>query len=109
MSATAKIMVSLSAISIGLGVPIVCLYFVVNYGFHYWMAGAIAFVAVLIGGAIMIVGITTGPLGEMDNSGEIDRERLRVLRNQQKASLEEMDEMIVVLAEIRDALKSVED
>jgi len=73
------------------------------------MAGAIAFVAVLIGGAIMIVGITTGPLGEMDNSGEIDRERLRVLRNQQKASLEEMDEMIVVLAEIRDALKSVED
>ena len=109
MSATAKIMVSLSTISIGLGVPIVCLYFVVNYGFHYWMAGAIAFVAVLIGGAIMIVGITTGPLGEMDNSGEIDRERLRVLRNQQKASLEEMDEMIVVLAEIRDALKSVED
>lgn len=109
MSSTSKIVVGMSSIAIGLGVPIVCLYFVVNYGFDYWVAGAVAFIAVLIGGAIMIVGITTGPLGEMDDSGDVDRERLRVYRSQQRASLVEMDGMIKVLEEIRDALKSVED
>ncbi len=109
MSDISKIITGISTIAIGLGVPFVCLYFVVNYGFDHWIAGAIAFIAVLVGGGIMIVGMTAGPLSEEEDFGEIDRERLTVLRNQQKGVLEEMDDMVKVLTDIRDALKSVED
>jgi len=109
MSAISKIITGISTISIGLGVPFVCLYFVVNYGFDYWVAGIIAFMAVLVGGGIIIVGMTAGPLSEEGDYGEIDRERLRILKSQQMAALEEMDDMVNILSEIRDALKSVED
>ena len=108
MSAVSKIITGLSTISIGLGVPFVCFYFVVNYGFDYWIAGIISFVAVIVGGGIIIVGMTAGPLSEEDDYGEVDRERLRMFRNQQKAALVEMDDMITILSEIRDALKSEE-
>jgi len=109
MSAISKIITGISTISIGLGVPIVCLYFVVNYGFDYWIAGVIALMAVLVGGGIIIVGMTAGPLREEEDYGEIDRERLRILRSQQIAALEEMDDMVKILSEIRDSLKSEED
>ena len=108
MSSVSKIITGLSTIAIGLGVPFVCLYFVVNYGFDYWIAGVIAFVAVIVGGCIAIVGMTAGPLNEDHDYGEVDRERLRMFRNQQKIALEEMDGMIKILSEIRDALKTEE-
>ncbi len=38
MNSTSSIMVGLSAIAIGLGVPAVALYFVVNYGFNSLLA-----------------------------------------------------------------------
>ena len=110
MSDTSAIMTGITAIAIGLGVPAVCLYFVVNYGFNGLLASIVAFMAVAIGGAIVIVGITTGALGNsFDSSNRMDRERLRNLRAQQSATLEELEEIAGILVEIRDVLKSVEE
>jgi hypothetical protein len=58
----------------------------------------------------MIVGVVQGPLGrEFDDSGRVERQRLRVLREQQRATLEELDGIVGVLGEIRDLLKAVEE
>jgi hypothetical protein len=110
MSRTSSIMITLSAIAIGLGVPGICLYASLFYGFNYVAAAIVAFMAVLVGGGIVIVGVTTGPLGKtFDDSGRIERHKLRVLRDNQQATLEELDDIVDVLGEIRDVLKSVEE
>ena len=110
MNSTSSIMVGLSAIAIGLGVPAVALYFVVNYGFNALLAAIVAFMGVVMGGSIVIVGITVGGMGNsFDSSNRLDRERLRNLRAQQSATLEELEEIAGVLVEIRDVLKSVEE
>ncbi len=110
MNSTSSIMIGLSAIAIGLGVPAVCLYFVVNYAFNSLFAAVVAFIGVAMGGAIVIVGITAGGMGNsFDSSNRLDRERLRNLRAQQSATLEELEEIAGVLVEIRDVLKSVEE
>ncbi len=110
MNSTSSIMVGLSAIAIGLGVPAVALYFVVNYGFNGLFAAIVAFMGVVMGGSIVIVGITVGGMGNsFDSSNRLDRERLRNLRAQQSATLEELEEIAGVLVEIRDVLKSVEE
>ncbi len=108
MNSTSSIMVGLSAIAIGLGVPAVALYFVVNYGFNALLAAIVAFMGVVMGGSIVIVGITVGGMGNsFDSSNRLDRERLRNLRAQQSATLEELEEIAGVLVEIRDVLKTV--
>jgi hypothetical protein len=103
-------MITLSAIAIGLGVPGICLYASIFYGFNYVAAAIVAFMAVLVGGGIVILGVVEGPLGKVfDDSGKIERHKLRVLRDNQRATLEELDEIVGVLGEIRDVLKSVEE
>jgi len=110
MNSTSSIMVGLSAIAIGLGVPAVALYFVVNYGFNALLAAIVAFMGVVMGGSIVIVGITVGGMGNsFDSSNRLDRERLRNLRAQQGATLGELEEIAGVLVEIRDVLKTVEE
>ena len=110
MSDTSNIMTSLTAIAIGLGVPAVCLFVVVNYGFNGLLASIVAFMGVVMGGAVIIVGITVGGMGNgSDSSRRIDRERLRNLRAQQGATLEELEEIAGILVEIRDILRSVEE
>jgi len=110
MSRTSSIMIGVSAIAIGLGVPGICLYASLFYGFNYVAAAIVAFMAVLVGGGIVIVGVVQGPLGRVfDDSGRIERHKLRVLRENQQATLEELDEIVDVLGEIRDVLKSVEE
>ena len=110
MSKTSSIMIGISAIAIGLGVPSVCLYASLFYGFNYVAAAIVAFMAVLTGGVIVIIGVIEGPLGRVfDDSGMVERHKLRVLRESQQATLEELDEIVDVLGEIRDVLKSVEE
>jgi len=110
MSKTSSIMIGVSAIAIGLGVPGICLYASLFYGFNYVAAAIVAFMAVLVGGGIVIIGVVEGPLGRVfDDSGRIERHKLRVLRENQQATLEELDDIVDVLGEIRDVLKSVEE
>jgi len=110
MSKTSSALIALSAIAIGLGVPGICLYANLFYGFNFVAAAIVALLAVLIGGGIVIVGVIQGPLGRgSDDSGRLERQRLRVLREQQSATLEELDGIVGVLGEIRDLLKAVEE
>ena len=110
MSKTSSALIVLSAIAIGLGVPGICLYASLFYGFNFLAAAAVAFMAVLVGGGIAIVGVVQGPLGRVfDDSGRVERQRLRMLREQQRATLDELDGIVGVLGEIRDLLKAVEE
>jgi len=110
MNNTSSIMISLSAIAIGLGVPAVCLHYVVNYGFNSIFASIVAFIAVVMGGSIIIVGITVGGMGNgLDSSNHLDEERLRNLRAQQSVTLEELEDITGILVEIRDVLTTLEE
>ena len=110
MSKTSSALIALSAIAIGLGVPGICLYANIFYGFNFYAASAVAIMAVIIGGGIAIVGVVEGPLGRVfDDSGRMDRQRIRALRDHQRENLEELDGIIGVLSEIRDLLKAVEE
>jgi hypothetical protein len=102
-------MIGISAIALGLGVPGICLYANLFYDFNYIAATIVALLAVAIGGGIVIVGVVQGPLGRESDDSRVERHKLRVLRENQKATLEELDEIVDVLGEIRDVLKSVEE
>ena len=108
MGKTTIITIGLVSIAIVLGVPVACLYSVVTFGFNYITAAVITGLAIAIGGGIIITASVTGALDE-DNDDGITRERLRILRNQQRATIEEMDSIVKVLEEIKDVLKSVEE
>lgn len=110
MSKTASVTIGIAAIAIGLGVPAVCLYASLFYGFNYVAAGIVAIVAVLTGGGVAAVGVILGPLGHTsDRSSREEREKLRALRDLQRTTLEELDEVNGVLVEIRDVLRAVEE
>ena len=108
MSKTTIITIGLVSIAIGLGVPVACLYSVVTFGFNYITAAIIACAAIGIGGGILIVAIVNGAF-EDEGNDRVAQERLRILRNQQRATIEEMDSIVKVLEEIKDVLKSVEE
>lgn len=109
MGKTSAVMVGLSTIAIGLGVPAACLYATLFYGFNSVAAAIVAIVGILVGGALGAVGVVTGPLGKtFDDTSRADRERLRTMRAHQRDTLKELDEIVVILGEIRDVLKSVE-
>jgi hypothetical protein len=109
MAKTAAL-IALSVIAIGFGVPAVCVYSTVYFGFNFIVTGIIAVVALLIAGAIGFFGIIQGPLGQSFEGPSVsEREKLNAMRAHQRATLEELDDIIGVLTEIRDALKIVED
>ena len=110
MGKTSAVVIGLSTIAIGLGVPAACLYATIFYGFNSVTAAIVAIAGILIGGGVGIVGILLGPLGQtFDDTSRADRERLRAMRAHQRTTLEEMDEIVSVLSEIRDVLKAVEE
>jgi hypothetical protein len=110
MGKTSAVMVGLSTIAIGLGVPAACLYATVFYGFNSVTAAIVAIAGIIIGGGIGAIGIILGPLGQtFDDTSRADRERMRAMRAHQRATLEELDDVIAVLGEIRDVLKAVEE
>jgi len=103
-------LIALSAIAVGFGVPAVCVYSTIYYGFNFIMAGILAAIALLTAGAITVVGIVLGPLAQSFEGPSIsEREKLGAMRAHQRATLEELDDIIDVLKEIRDALKAAEE
>jgi uncharacterized membrane protein YdjX (TVP38/TMEM64 family) len=98
-------------ISIGAGVPIVAIYFMVNYGFDTIAGTLISIIAVAVGGglAFFLIIFVFEERGErlLSSIDESERERLNILRAQARAMLEEFDEMINVLSDIKDILKEV--
>ena len=109
MTKTAAL-IAFSTIVIGLGVPALCLYSSVYYGFSYVAAGITAIGALIIAGSIGIVGIVLGPLGQLsEGPSASERQKLSMMRAHQRATLEELDDLVSILEEIRDLLRAVEE
>jgi len=104
------ILTALCVILIGFGVPTVCIYFSVFHGFHFIIAGIIALLALIVAGILAIVGIAIGS-EEMpsDTIKPSEREKLNLLRSHQRATLEELDDIIGILKEVRDLLKKAQE
>jgi ABC-type protease/lipase transport system fused ATPase/permease subunit len=108
--ARTSVLTALCVILIGFGVPTVCIYFSVFYGFHFIVAGIIAALALIVAGVLAILGMTIG--NEEVPSESIkpsEREKLNLLRAHQRATLEELDDLVDVLKEIRDVLKATQE
>lgn len=105
MAKTATL-IAFSIVALGLGVPAVCIYFCVYEGFNIVLGGIIAIIALVMAGGIGFFGVVMGPLGELGSEGisSSERRKLNMLRAHQRATLEELDDIIEVLEEIRDLL-----
>jgi uncharacterized membrane protein YdjX (TVP38/TMEM64 family) len=99
--------------AIGAGVPIAAIYFMVNYGFDTVAGTLISITAVVVGGGLaffLIIFVFEEKGGKLISGiDESERERLNILRAETRAMLEEFDEMIGILSEIKDILKEVGD
>ena len=101
---------ALSVILIGFGVPAVCVYSSITYRFNYIVSGLLAFIALVIAGIIVVVGIAVGSEEiHLDSTRPAEKERMNLLRAHQRATLEEMDEINSTLKEIRDLLKATQE
>jgi hypothetical protein len=101
---------ALSIILIGFGVPAICIYSSIAYGFNYIVSGLVAFIALVIAGIVVVLGIAIGSEEiHVDSSRPSEKERMNLLRANQRATLEEMDEINSILKEIRDLLKATQE
>jgi len=98
----------LPTIAIGFGVPVACLFYL-NQGLNTLIAGIISGVAIFFAFILGVVtieeGLRHGPVQYADSA---ETEKLNILRASQRATLEELDGIIVLLKEIRDTLLAAE-
>jgi hypothetical protein len=104
-----SVLTALCIILLGFGVPAICVYSSVQYGFNSIVAGVIAALALLVAGALAVIGIAIGSESVSDLVSPSEREKLNALRADQRATLEEMDDIVTILKEIRDVLKAAEE
>ncbi len=104
-----SVLTALCIILLGFGVPAVCVYSSVQYGFNFIVAGIIAGLALLIAGLLAVVGLAIGSETVSDLVSPSEREKLNALRADQRATLEEMDDIVTILKEIKDVLKATEE
>jgi hypothetical protein len=98
----------LSIIAIGFGVPVASIYFSVYHGFNWLIAGIIGFFALIVAGVLGVVGMAISTEEIPEGISTSEREKLTMMRAYQRATLEELDDIIVILKEIRDILKAAE-
>jgi len=105
------VLAAISVISIGLVVPALTLYLTVYHGFDSLIAGIIIFIALIVACTLGVVGmaISTEELEYNSGLSSAETEKLNMMRAHQRATLEEMDEIIELLREIREILKTVEE
>jgi hypothetical protein len=90
------------SIAIGVIVPLSALYYV-GHGLSVLVASILVFFALAAATILGVVGI--GVTAETDASdANTDFERVRVLRASQRAMIEELDDIIELLKQIRDSL-----
>ena len=100
----------LTVMLIGAGVPIASIYCTIKYGLNIVAAAVISFFAVLCAG---VLGFFLFAFVFSDHASDIlreemsprDREKLNLLRSHLRATLDELDEIKVLLGDIRDVLK----
>ena len=100
----------LSVMLMGAGVPIASVYCTIKYGFDPVAATLISFFAVLFAwvlGFFLFVFVFKSHASDIlrEEMSPRDREKLNLLRSHLRATLEELDEIKVLLGDIRDVLK----
>lgn len=98
-------------LAIGAGVPISAMYFIVKNGFDIIAGTLISIISILTAGVLgLLLIIFVFEEGREKLIHELDyseRERLNILRAETRAVLEEMDDMVKLLEDIRNILKEV--
>lgn len=89
------------SVVIGTGVTVAALY-AMQEGFNDILGTIVIVVALLISGVLGVVGM--GLSSELPGMGRGEDETIRTLRASHRALLEEMDEMIDLLTDIRNTL-----
>jgi len=104
---------ALCIILLGFGVPAICVYSSVQYGFNSILAGIVAIFALVVAGILAVVGIVFGVVQQNETGSNAitpeEKEKLNLLRADQRATLEELDDIVAVLKEIRDVLKTAQE
>ncbi len=99
----------LSIIAIGFGVPYIFMSYAIKYNLDFIIAGVVAAIAIIAAAGLGVV-VTAILFGESrffieDKSGEL--EKLSIFRAQSRAMLEELDDVVSILKDIRDILRKV--
>jgi hypothetical protein len=98
---------ALSLLAMGFGVPTICIYSSVYYGFNFIAAAVIAFFALLFAGVLGFFAIEMGPLGhDVPEISAADRKKLDMMRASQRTTLQQLDDVNSLLREVRDLLKA---
>ncbi|MCD6154928.1 MAG: hypothetical protein J7J22_04070 [Candidatus Verstraetearchaeota archaeon] len=103
-------MVALIIIMIGFGVPAISIYYSVKYNFNSIVAVVISIFALIGGGVLGVLAIEQNLFEDYSiglKTSTLDK--LNLLRAHQRATLEELDDIIDVLKEIRDVLKEASE
>jgi hypothetical protein len=108
--ARTTVLTALCIILLGFGVPAICVYSSIQYGFNFIVAGLISALALIVAGVLAVIGIAIGSEEiHLEDMKPTERDKMNLLRAHQRATLEEMDDMIDVLKEIRDLLKAAQE
>jgi hypothetical protein len=107
------ILTALCIILIGFGVPAITVYSSVKYNFNSIVAGIIAVFALAVASLLAVIGMGLGweTLSDVTSNAITpeEKEKLNVLRADQRATLEELDDIVAILREIRDVLKTAQE
>ena len=105
------VIVGLTVIALGVVFPMFLIHYMVVYGLVWYVALPLIVLSLIGAGILGVVGFAIVLESEPIKTPKSDRllaEKLRIMRARQRALLEELDEIVELLREIRDILKSVE-
>ncbi len=95
-------------IALGFGVPYTSIKYMVFYGISGWVAVPIAILAIIVAGIVAIIGFPLAVEYAKEAAGAAgDRvlaEKVKAYRARQRAMLEELDEIVALLREMRNTL-----
>lgn len=98
----------ISITALGFGTPVACVYFSVYHSFNWIGATLLSLAAIIMAGTMGFFGIVTGPLGkeEIESLSQSEKKKLELMKAHQRATLEDLDDIIEILKDIRDLLKT---
>ncbi len=106
MSRKTQLLMLVPSALIGLGLPVAVLFAIVS-GMDALLGTIVIVISLLVAGALGVVGL--GVTTALPGTGGGEDETARTLRASQRAMIEEMDELVDLLSQIRDTLRSTGD
>ncbi|MDH7563477.1 MAG: hypothetical protein QHH24_01135 [Candidatus Bathyarchaeota archaeon] len=108
--AKTSILAGLSVLLLGFCIPVLSIYATIQYGFSYIATALICLLALIVAGVLAATGLALSSEEiHFEGAKPAEEEKVNLLRAHQRATLEEMDEMVSILKEIRDILKAAHE